>query len=97
MKDVLSISYFSLYDINFSILDESPPMELVIVQKSRPICQTDFLVNFGKILMKSKTMNKPMNEDSFEIHENLWTITGNLWIKRFIEEDPKYTVITMDW
>ena len=65
--------------------------------KSRPICQNEFFMLTGKIVMKSETMTQKMNESAFKLHQHGWVITGKLWIKKFIEGNPKYTVITMDW
>ena len=42
-------------------------------------------------------LGKKMNSSDFKLQHHQGVITGNLWIKNFIEENPKYTVMTMDW
>ena len=52
----------------------------------------------GSIQSKSEdNIGKKMNSSDFKLEYHQGVITGNLWIKNFIEKKPKYTVMTMDW
>ena len=85
------------------ISDDAHPLKLVIVQDARTgtpssINQNEFFMLSGSIQTKSEIMlAKKMNSSAFKLEHHQGVITGNLWIKKFIEEDPKYTVMTMDW
>ena len=85
------------------ISDDAPPLKLVIVQDARTgtpssINQNEFFMLSGSIQTKSEdVLGKKMNSSAFKLEHHQGVITGNLWIKKFIEENPKYTVMTMDW
>jgi len=84
------------------LLDSPDPIKLVVVNSNpsndsnalEAININDFFRLSGQIISESqrnKSYGKPMDENSFELTKNLGIITGQLWIKTFVEEKSNFT------